>query len=73
MAHTEFKPTKGGTRCFVRCPDCDGETVVRSFEVEPALKGDWKFVEIWHLKAVIKCGCGWSGGRSVGTFQVKER
>jgi hypothetical protein len=71
--HTTFKPTLGGTRTFVECPKCDQPVKVYVFEIEPAVHGDGKFVMKWHLKALVKCQCGFEGKRSVGNFQAKGK
>jgi hypothetical protein len=73
MAHTIFRRTATSTECFARCPKCKSAAgaPVREFSAEPVLQGDGKFVEVWHLTAHFECSCGWSGSRSVGTFQAE--
>lgn len=71
--HTTFSPTPGVTRCFINCPKCNKQVRISVFEIEPSVHGDGKFVKRWHLKALVKCECGFEGFRSVGSFQAKGR
>lgn len=74
MAHSSFKPAKGGTGCYFKCPNCKVEIRVHKFSLEPVLQGDGAFVTKWFLKMYARCRkCKWSGSRAAGTMEAKSR